>query len=355
MKMIDKFDVKYWNECITQIDNASSVSLFPHIHADGDALGSVFALAVALRKKDKAVKVFLCDSPEEALGFLVPGSQWGIDVIVLDATDSDDLSLYTENPSDLAIGIDCAGPDRMDNCYAVYKMSPNKIKIDHHVENPGCAFGDSNFVYDGWAATGEAVWLLLNAMGIEIDYEIAIRLYTALLTDTGRFVYSNVTPLTFYIASQLISVTGSDITWISRQVYDVKPKRMIKLLSAVYSKIEYFENGRIAYVYVPDKMFKDAGALLEDTNALSSIMRDIEDVEVSIFVRDGKHGALAEDDKTLPALKASMRSCDKCNVAAVASAFGGGGHVRAAGLSFAGEEPVLKEKLLAEVRKQLNG
>jgi len=352
--MIEKFDVNYWKECITRIGNASSVSLFPHIHADGDALGSVFALAVALRRMDKSVKVFLCDKPEQALEFLVPSDDFGVEIIVSDGADEALMKEYIANPSELAIGIDCASPERMDDCYAVYDASPCKIKIDHHVENSGGEFGDFAFIHSKWAATGEGIWLLLTAMGVEIDREIAIRLYTALLTDTGRFVYSNVTPLTFHIASKLIEVTGSDVTWIARQVYDIKPQRMIKLLSAVYASIEYFENGRVAYVYVPDNMFKEAGALLEDSNAISSIMRDIEGVEVSIFVRDGKHGALAGDDRTLPALKASMRSNECCDVAAVASVFGGGGHVRAAGLSFAGAESDLKEKLLAEVRKYLN-
>lgn len=353
--MIEKFDVKYWNECITQISNATSVSLFPHIHADGDALGSVFALAVAIRRMGKSVKIFLCDKPEQALEFLVPDKDLGVEIIVFSDLSTEDKKKYIENPSVLAIGVDCASPERMDDCYAIYTASPRKIKIDHHVENEGGNFGEFSFVYPKWAASGEAIWLLLNAMNCEIDKEIAIRLYTAILTDTGRFIYSNVTPLTFAIASELIKVTGSDVTWIARQVYDMKPPRMIRLLSKVYASIEYFEDGRIAYVYVPNKMFEEAGALLEDSNAISSVMRDIEGVEVSIFVRDGKHGALAEDDKSLPALKASMRANENCDVAKVASVFGGGGHVRAAGLSFAGEESVLKEKLLTEVRKQLNG
>ena len=263
--MIEKFDAKYWKECITHISNASSVSLFPHIHADGDALGSVFAMAVALRKMNKSVKVFLCDKPEQTLEFLVPSDEFGVDLIVADSIDDESMKSYIEHPSDLAIGIDCASPERMDDCYAVYEASPCKIKIDHHVENPGCGFGDSHFVCTDWAATGEGIWLLLTAMGADIDLDIAIRLYTALLTDTGRFIYSNVTPQTFYIASRLIAVTGSDVTWIARQVYDVKPPRMIKLLSFVYDAIEYFEDGKVAYVYVPDKMFKDAGALLEDS------------------------------------------------------------------------------------------
>ena len=353
--MIKKFDVKYWNECITQISNASSVSLFPHIHADGDALGSVFALAISLRRMGKTVKIFLCDKPEQMLEFLVPDKDFGVDIFVSDDMGSGALKKYIENPCDIAIGVDCATPARMDDCYAVYAASPVKIKIDHHVESEDGMFGDFSYVYPKWAASGEAIWLLLNAMNCEIDKEVAIRLYTAILTDTGRFIYSNVTPLTFSIASELIRVTGSDVTWIARRVYDMKPQRMIRLLSKVYASIDYFEDGRIAYVYVPNKMFDEAGALLEDSNAISSMMRDIEGVEVSIFVRDGKHGALADDDKSLPALKASMRSNENCDVAKVAFVFGGGGHVRAAGLSFAGDESVLKEKLLAEVRKQLNG
>lgn len=353
--MIENFDVKYWNECITQISNATSVSLFPHIHADGDALGSVFALAIAIRRMGKKVNVFLCDKPEQALEFLLPDKDLGVEVVVSATVSREQMKAYIDSPCDLAIGVDCASPERMDDCYAVYDKSPHKIKIDHHVENEGGNFGDYSFVNPKWAASGEAIWLLLNAMNCEIDKDIAIRLYTAILTDTGRFVYSNVTPLTFMIASELVKVTGSDVTWIARQVYDVKPPRMVNLLSKVYSAIEYFDGGRIAYVYAPDKMFDEAGALLEDSNAISSIMRDIEGVEISIFVRDGKHGALATDDKSLPALKVSMRSNENCDVAKIASVFGGGGHVRAAGLSFAGDESVLKEKLLAEVRKQLNG
>ena len=141
-KMIEKFDVKYWNECITQISNATSVSLFPHIHADGDALGSVFALAVALRKMDKKVKVFLCDKPEQALEFLVPREELGVEIIISDSISHAELKSYIESPCDLAIGVDCATPARMDDCYAVYAASPNKIKIDHHVENECDRFGD---------------------------------------------------------------------------------------------------------------------------------------------------------------------------------------------------------------------
>ena len=202
--MIEKFDVKYWNECITQISNASSVSLFPHIHADGDALGSVFALAVALRKLNKKVKVFLCDKPEQALEFLIPGADSGVEIIVSDTVSPEKMKEYIENPCELAIGIDCATPARMDDCYAVYATSPNKIKIDHHIETEDGRFGDYSFVDPKWAATGEGIWLLLRAMDFDIDKEIAVKLYTAILTDTGRFIYSNVTPMTFTIASELI-------------------------------------------------------------------------------------------------------------------------------------------------------
>ena len=344
--MNNVIDAKICNECIEKINNAASVSLFPHVHADGDALGSVFALARAIKKTGKTVRVFLCEKPEDDLLFLVPENSLGIEINVY----SNDADINNFDVSELAIGVDCATKERMDGWHEIYKKSPFKIKIDHHIPGENSDFGDLNIVNPIWSATGEAIWHLLDTMGAEIDYKMALCLYTAILTDTGRFIYSNVTSDTFEIASKLIQITGSDVTWVARRVYDVKPQRTIRFLSAAYSRIEYFEDGKIAYVYIPNSVFSETEAYVEDSNALSSIMRDIDGVKVSIFVRDAKNSCT---DSCGSSYKVSMRSSAECDVAAVASVFGGGGHVRAAGLSFTGTEKELKEKLLKEVGARL--
>jgi phosphoesterase RecJ-like protein len=183
------------------------------------------------------------------------------------------------------------------------------------------------------------VFRLLDEMGLEITGDMAVNLYTAILTDTGAFRYSNTGPGTFAAAGRLLE-KGADPAWIAQQVYETFPAVKIRLLGRALTTLEFDWQGRIAALTVSKRMLDEAGAQWEHTEGFVEYPRSIEGVQVAAFLSEIGEGTY----------KVSLRSKGRFNVEEVARKFGGGGHINAAACRIPGDAETVKKKLFEAIK-----
>jgi phosphoesterase RecJ-like protein len=288
-----------------------------HIRPDGDGLGSGLALYWMLQSLGKDATVVLRDRVPPAYSVL-PGSD---QVLV-----QPDVELLY----DAAFVIECSDVERpglpgLRNQFVV--------NIDHH--STTVPFGDVNWIDSTAAAVGEMIYNLCKALGVEVTKEIAECIYTALLTDTGSFHFSNTTERTLKIASELVR-RGVEPARISQALFYSNPFSKIRLLGLVLSSIERDESGRIAWVIMDrDKMY-EADASEEDSDGIVNHALSIGEVEAVAFFKE----------LSPRAYRVSLRSKGKNNVAKVAELFGGGGHRNAAGCRVEGDLEDVKRRVI---------
>ena len=236
--------------------------------------------------------------------------------------------------------VDCATLKRLDN-KEYFENAKRTIVIDHHGSNN--MYGDINYVNPVSPACSEVLLGILSYFGVEVDVDMGTCLMTGIITDTGGFQYPATTADTFEYAAELLR-KGVNIADICKKTLQTKTKANFELSKIVMDRMEILENGKVAFSYITTKDMEDVNAEEGDHEGLVNIGRNIEGVEVSIFIRQRDN----ED-----AYKVSMRSGEYVNVSDVCLMFGGGGHPRAAGALVQGNVEEVKEKLLKEVRKYL--
>lgn len=295
--------------------------ILTHANADGDTLGGGFALLSALRKSGKRAKLINNDPIAEKYRFL--------------ESESDEF----QNEG-FVVSVDVADKALLGK--EVEKAFGEKIDlaIDHHATNR--LFAKETYVEGDSASACEIVFLLINALKVEIDSEIATRLYTGCSTDTGCFRYSNVTARTHKIAAALIEL-GARHAEVNERMFETKKPGFLKLQSLCLSSLELFFGGKVSVFFITQKMLSDCSCGEEDCDAIVSLSRQIEGVEVGVTFKEKK-------DKTL---KVSLRTREPVDAAMVCSAFGGGGHVRAAGCQFDCPFEEAKQKVLEELKKYI--
>ncbi|GBE38926.1 MAG TPA: bifunctional oligoribonuclease/PAP phosphatase NrnA [Nitrospirae bacterium] len=293
-----------------------------HINPDGDAAGSVIALAMGLKKLGKSVYA-LCKDPVPHIYRFLPGS----DLI---------KSRVPSSKFDAVLLLDCNSFKRT----GFKELQAEAIGvIDHHL-TAGKDPWRVNFLDPDVSATAELVYALLKALRVPIDKKMALNLYTAIFTDTGGFRYSNTNVKTLEIASELMK-KGVNAWEISKEVYESYPYKRQKLLILVLATLE--KRGRIASVTVTRNMYKKTNTTAEDTEDFVNHARKIKGVEVGILFREtGKNK-----------YKISLRSKGSIDVANVAKGFGGGGHASAAGLTVDGTLKEVKSRVFKAVRKAI--
>lgn len=302
--MNNKF-LKTMRNIIQMIKESNSIYIASHINPDGDNVGSTLALTMALKKMNKDVTPLLEGELPSDYKFLPK------------------IDLYKDysgemHPIDLFIAVDSGDIERLGKNKPILNISKNVINIDHHISNTN--FGNINLVDMEASATGEIIYHLIKEMGIEIDIDMATCLYTAISTDTGSFIYDNVTADTHIIIADLIRI-GIDKSNINIQLYGSRSMEKTRLFIEALSTLKLFNDNKIAMVQVTKKMLEDTGTTLDDTEGIISFVREIESVEVACILKE------SEDLKT----KISMRSKRYINVSDIANNFNGGGHIRAAG------------------------
>ena len=330
-----------WEQIRNAFSKAHKILLLTHIHADGDCLGSAFALAYFLCGRGKEVCVLAEELPPANLSFLYDRECMpeNLTFSVWDSLSAEELPAY-----DLAAAIDTSDEARLGLRKKAFDRAKIQVRIDHHISE--ASFAELTVCHPEWAATAEGIWKLLETYEDfrESPYlrEIAECVYAGILTDTGCFAYSNVTPMTHRIAAELMELAGN-LAWQYSKIYENQTKSEIALKALAYGAVEYYHNGTVAFLQIRREQMDAVGARDDDLESFAPFLRAIEQVSVGIFVKPGK-----KPDQ----YRISLRSDERCDVAAVAAKFGGGGHKRAAGLVCNADTfSEFKENLIGEVIK----
>ena len=309
---------------ITRIADAirarQSFVLSSHARPDGDAIGSQLAMAYALRALGKDVRVVNRDpAPPPLMAFA------GVPDI--------EIAAKVDGDFDAAIIMECGdlartGVEGLDRGFV--------INIDHHPGNTG--YGQINWFDPAAAACGEMVFDLVVGLGVPLTAEIATHVYVAILTDTGSFHFSSISPRTFDICRGLLEA-GVDPVGVARSVYDSGTMARLKLSGALLSGMQIDPTGRIALLYLDHEMARAAGGTYEDTDGLINEPLTVKEVQAVVFF---KH---VQGDE----YRVSMRSKGVIDVNAVAKEFGGGGHKNAAGCTAVGRIDALRQLFVEKV------
>ncbi|MDR0874771.1 MAG: 30S ribosome-binding factor RbfA [Clostridiales Family XIII bacterium] len=336
------------SEAAPLLDEYERFLLFTHIHMDGDTFGSAVALALALREVGKTAWVVVGEEPPRTLGFIDYGvtkdaaaaeallTEWLTDTGESEEDDAEDAD---GDANFLGIALDYAGIDRLEGRESIFEKAAVTLCIDHHVTSkPECDF---NVIEPDAAATAEMVYRLIGFADLPLTEQIATAIYVGIVTDTGRFQYSNTTPLTMEITAALMRA-GADTGKAYQEIYQSVKAEKLLVEREMLDTMELLANGRAAIAWISSETLETFGAGDDETDGMSEKLRSIIGVEVSAFIKERPDGKI----------KVSMRSKETVDVAAIAAAFGGGGHVRAAGFTADGplEDVVtaLKAKLEAE-------
>lgn len=295
-----------------------------HVRPDGDAVGSALAMAYALRALGKDARVVFKDpAPEPLQAF--PG--------VADI----ELAERVDQSADAAIIMECGNLARTGVAGLERSMV---INIDHHPGNDN--YGQINWFDASAAACGEMVYDLTVALGVPLSIEIATHVYVAILTDTGSFHYSSISPRTFGICRAALEA-GVDPVGISRQVYDSSRIARLKLLGAMLSGMIVDPSGRIAVLYLDEEMLREARGTYDDTEGLINEPLTVKEIQAVIFFK-----RTSGDE-----FRVSLRSKGEVNIGAVAKLYGGGGHKNAAGCTVRGALTELKARFVGHVQNAL--
>ena len=303
-----RFGVPDWDAVVAALRSAERVSLACHINPDGDAVGSLLAAALGLRQLGKEVYPTWGAAPVQvpaAYGFLK-----GTELLV----DPDDLA-----DSDVFLALDCGAAHRLGTVEKAARACPILINVDHHPGNE--SFGTLNVVVTTSSSTAELITRMLQDLGVELDSDIATALYVGIVTDTGRFQYSNSTPDTLRLAADLLSV-GVDAPYIAQEVYESSPFGFLKLIGRVLDRAVLHEEERFVYSWIKLADLDETGVAPDETDGLIDLIRSTRAADVAALFKEQPGGSW----------RVSMRSRGR-SVGALARARGGGGHDLAAGFT----------------------
>lgn len=298
------------------IDSSKKIAITYHISPDGDALGSALALLQGIRIYGKEAYVISKDIIGDNLGFL----PYSLEI-------TGEITKPVEK-TDCVIVVDCGNYERISADLESFKG--NIINIDHHLSND--RYGNINFINVKAAATAEIIYEFLLSLNVEINNDIATCIYTALMTDTGSYRYSNTTKVTHYIAGDLIE-NGLNHEEIHKKVFDNKSYEKLKLIGLVLNKMELVCNSKIALMQVTEEMIEESKVNIKDSSDIISMGNQIKGIEGSVLLKESDIG-----------IKVSLRSKNDLDVRKIAESLGGGGHTKASGA-------LIKDKTIKEAKE----
>ncbi len=316
------------DEIICCLNSAANILVTSHTAPDGDAVGSLLAMGLALAAMGKDV-VLYNESPIPAVYRFLPGSE---------------RIVHEVDPSrfDTAVVLDCSDLARIGKIRDAVAKLPIVVNIDHHITN--AEFGTCQLVETDACATTEIVYRLITAMKVPIDQDIATCIYTGILTDTGSFRFSNTNQAAFDISNRMIAI-GVNPFHVAQHVYGTYSLGRIKLLNLALDSIEISPNRKISLMSVTQNMLRETGTQLEDADGLINYAKRIQDVRVAVMIQEmpAENGVSQNHRRHY---HVSLRSDGTIDVAAIATRFGGGGHANAAGFSVISTLPELKANLM---------
>lgn len=325
MKIINKETLAELKKVLAEHDD---FLILTHVNPDGDALGSQLALGRSLEETGKKVTMLLDDEVPAMYRFL---------------SDIKQIKRYQpgmELKASACFVLDCVSLERTGSI-AASLADLVKINVDHHPGQPA----DMDIIIrdEQSPATATIIYELLRALNITIDATSAYLLYAGLATDTGFFKYHNTTPYAHKVAAELIEL-GAEPVSLAQSIFENESLNRLKLLSAALSTLVYDEKAKVATMKVTARMYEATDTRASDTQEFVNYPKSIQDAEVGLFLRE-------EPDNTV---KASLRSKGLVDVNKVAAAFSGGGHKNASGCTLKAGIEEAKEKIIAEVLKQLS-
>jgi phosphoesterase RecJ-like protein len=320
---------KIIDRILAAIKECQTICIVGHVRPDGDCVGSQLGLALALKAEGKEVTVWNEDAVPSKLKFLDP-----------------DKIFEKPRPGqkfDCVIATDCASFERLGAAGACVTERGRLINIDHHESNT--RYGDLNWVSAREPSTGELIYRLLQVARWPVTKPIADCLFTAVSTDTGSFQYPSTRPGTLYVAGKLVA-RGANLAKICDEVYQSYPLSRARLLKHVYSKFRLTHGDSIAWFWLKRADLTRTGANSNDTEGLIDHIRAIEPVVVACVFEE------LEPELT----RISLRSkSPQVNVNEICGQFGGGGHSAAAGARIAGKPLAVQRRVIAAIKKALNG
>ncbi|MFB3924669.1 MAG: bifunctional oligoribonuclease/PAP phosphatase NrnA [Syntrophales bacterium] len=308
------------------IDVIASCNVFlltSHVRLDGDAIGSELALYHVLRSMGKKAVIYNQDDIPVNYRFLP-----GVDLVV--------NSLPDVRVFDAAFILDCSELERVGEGASDIRTIPVIVNIDHHVSNE--SFCEISLIDPEASSTGELIFRILNEMKYPITEDVATSLYTAVMTDTGSFRYSNTSRSTFLMAGELVSM-GAVPHLIAEKIYETVPVAKIRLLARALETLEFAWDGKISSIVVTRKMLEDADALPENADNFAEFIRSMEGVQVAVFYTE----------LSTNLFKVSFRSKGVVDVEKVAKQFGGGGHSNASACKIAGDLTTVKKEVIGSI------
>jgi len=312
------------------IEKSKKVLVVSHIDPDGDALGTQLAFAAYLRTLNKEVFLVKDSEMPEKYNFLPD-----IDLIKNIEDYNKDLDL------DTVVILECPDYDRIGKAHKLFGDKVRIINIDHHRDSS--MLGEVNWIEPMRSSVGEMVSEYFEAIGFVLNKDIATQLYTAILTDTGRFRYNATSPRTMEIVGKLIAA-GADPKYICDEVYYNLSQSTMILTARVLDSIEFHCKGRVCLLSMTRKMLEDSRAEMSESDGL---------VDFTLFTEGVVVGALLKESEK-EVTRISLRSRDGINVAEIASNYGGGGHFNAAGCTIENKLENAKDVLLKHLIEELD-
>ena len=319
-----------FNEITKLLEKNNSFLITSHKNIDGDAIGSELALYFILKKLNKKPIILNQDRLPKIYNFL---------------PDSDKVHCLKDNyinmkNIDVGIIVDCSNFERIEETYNIFKNIKNIINIDHHNSNK--KFGNLNYIDSSASSVGEIIYDLIKFINLDLlDEKISTCLYTAIITDTGSFRYSNVSSKTFSVVSDLVS-QGIKPNLIADNIYNRNTYSGLKLLGKALLTLEVDKSNYVSWLTITRDMLNNTEANDEEVEGIIDMARTLENTEVSILFRETK------DNK----IKVSFRSKGDFNVNKFAGKFNGGGHPNSSGCVCSGKIAEVKEKILSELFKK---
>ena len=302
--------------------------LTSHARPDGDSIGSQLAMAYALDALGREVRIVNADpAPDHYREF--PG------------LDRIEIGPHSDADADALIVMECSDLSRT----GVSGLERHFIiNIDHHAGNK--MYGAVNWFDESAAACGEMVFDVIRALGVPLTREIATHIYLAILTDTGSFHHSNITPRTFDICRQAVEA-GVNPAAMARRVFDSNSFGKLKLIGALLDSMELIDDGRLAVLQMDDSMLELCGCTHNDTEGVINLPLTAREIQAVVFFKIGANGEV----------RVSMRSKYDVDVRMVASSYGGGGHKNASGFTVNGRlddvRPEIVARLVAAIQQGL--
>lgn len=311
------------------VKDSKNILIISHVNPDGDTLGTMCALQLAIQKQYKKKAEMLILSKLPKIYEFLPN--------INEAKTLDKFDRSREY--DLVITVDVASLDRLIEAQVLFDKAKFSVNLDHHRTNNG--FGNLSIIEPKASSTGEVLYKIIKNLRWQLDLDTAICIYTAILTDTGGFRFENTSAEVFRIAAELteMGIVPQDLF---RKCYESKSKSIMMFQNHCIKKAVFSPDDKIVYTIIYKKDIEKFSATDDATDGIAEALRAIVSTDVSFVVKE-------VDAKIC---KISMRS-KKLDIAKVCSTFGGGGHKYAAGCTIKTSCEEAVKKLLEEINKEL--